>query len=96
MERKYRITEGQCFAKVNGRPGHRSGWQVRSIVVPVESLPHARLVNLDDPRDVRIVSCQTIADSQYFKPIGPPNKIALDPESELPTSRARRPDLTAQ
>lgn len=71
MERKYRIAEGQCFAKVNGRPSHRSGWQVRSIVFPVESLPHARLVNLDDPRDVRTVSCQTIADSQYFRPTAP-------------------------
>ena len=70
MRRQAQIQEGQCYAKVSGRPGYRSGWEVRSIVVPAESLPHAYLVNLDDPSDVRTISCLTIADSQYFRLIG--------------------------
>ncbi len=70
MRRKSRVAEGQRYAKVYDRHGYRSGWEVRSIVVPVELLPHARLVNLDDPGDIRTVSCLTIADSRYFRLIG--------------------------
>ena len=70
MRRQAQIQEGQRYAKVSGRTGFRSGWEVRSIVVPAESLPHAYLVNLDDPNDVRSISCLTIADSQFFKLMG--------------------------
>ncbi len=70
MRCKSRVAEGQRYAKVYGRSGYRSDWEVRSIVVPVVSLPHARLVNLDDPGGIRKVSCLTIADSQYFRLIG--------------------------
>ena len=66
MRRQAQIQEGQRYAKVSGR----SSWEVRSIFVPAKSAPHAHLVNLDDPRDVRIISCLTIADSQYFRLIG--------------------------
>jgi len=70
VRRQAQIQEGQRYAKVSGRTGFRSGWEVRSIVVPAESLPHAYLVNLDDPKDVRTISCLTIADSQYFRLMG--------------------------
>ncbi len=70
MRRQAQIQEGQRYAKVSGRPGFRSGWEVRSIVDQGESAPHAYLANLDDPNDVRTISCLTIADSQYFKLIG--------------------------
>jgi hypothetical protein len=70
MKRQSQIQEGQRYAKVSGRPGFRSGWEVRSIVDQAESAPHAYLVNLDDSNDVRTISCQTIADSQYFRLIG--------------------------
>ncbi len=77
MRRQAQIQEGQCYAKVSGRPGFRSGWKVRSIVVPAESLPHAYLVNLDDPGDVRTISCLTIADRQFFKLIGQSQRDGL-------------------
>jgi hypothetical protein len=70
MGRQDQIQKGQRYAKVSGRTDFRSGWEVRSIVVPVESLPHAYLVNLDDPNDVRTISCRTIADSQFFRLMG--------------------------
>ena len=70
MRQQDQIQEGQRYAKVSGRTGFRSGWEVRSIVVPVESLPHAYMVNLADPKDVRTISCRTIADSQFFKLMG--------------------------
>ncbi len=67
MRRQDQIQEGQRYAKVSGRIDFRSGWEVRSIVAPVESLPHAYLVNLDDSNDIRTFSCRTIADSQFFR-----------------------------
>ena len=70
MRRQAQIQEGQRYAKVSGRTNFRTGWEVRSIFVPARSTPHAYLVNLNDPRDVRIISCLTIADSQYFRLIG--------------------------
>ncbi len=70
MRRQAQIQKGQRYAKVSGRSGFRSGWEVRSIVAPAESLPHAYLVNLDDPNDVRSISCLTIADSQFFRLMG--------------------------
>jgi hypothetical protein len=70
MRRKAQIQKGQRYAKVSGRPSFRTGWEVRSIFVPAKSAPHAYLINLDDPRDVRTISCLTISDSQYFRLIG--------------------------
>ncbi len=61
MSHKSRVAEGQCYEKVYDRHGYRSGWEVRSITVPVELPPHARLVNLDDPGDIRTVSCLTLS-----------------------------------
>lgn len=71
MLQKDLVKEGQRYTKICGRPGHRSGWEVRSIVAKYKSLPHARLVNIDDPQDIRTIACNTITDSQYFKLIGP-------------------------
>ncbi len=70
MTRQAQIQEGQRYAKVSGCTNFETGWEVHSIFVPAKSTPHAYLVNLDDPRDVRIISCLTIADSQYFRLIG--------------------------
>jgi hypothetical protein len=67
MRQQAQIQKGQRYAKVSGRPSFRTDWEVRSIFVPAKSAPHAYLINLDDPRDVRIISCLTISDSQYFR-----------------------------
>ena len=72
MRRHTQVEEGQCYRKIYGRGGYNSGWQVHSIAVPIEAMPHAHLVNIDDPKDVRTVSCATITDRQYFIPMRPP------------------------
>ena len=61
MKQRTLIQEGQHYEKIYGLPGFRSGWEVRSIADQVASLPHAVLVNLNDPRDARTISCLTIA-----------------------------------
>jgi hypothetical protein len=77
MRRQAQIQEGQRYAKVSGRTDFRTGWEVRSIFVPAKSAPHAYLVNLDDPRDVRTISCLTIADRQFFKLMGQSQRDGL-------------------
>ena len=77
MRQQAQIQEGQCYAKLSGRSGYRSGWEVRSIVVPIESLPHAYLVNLNDPSDVRTISCLTIADRRYFRLLGQSHQVGI-------------------
>ena len=67
MQQNTGVKEGQRYAKIYGQPDYRSDWEVSSIVAVFKSLPHARLVNVDDPQDVRIVSCDTVADRRYFR-----------------------------
>ncbi len=77
MRQRTQIQEGQRYQKVYGRLGFRSGWEVRAIADPVESLPHANLVNLNDPCDVRTFSCLTIANPLYFKLMSQPRQSGL-------------------
>lgn len=67
MKHTTQVEEGQCYRKVLDGSSLQSNWEVRSIVVPIEDLPHAHLVNVNDPGDIRMVSCSTIANRQYFE-----------------------------
>ena len=70
MQHNADVKEGQRYTKIYGQPEYKSGWEVRAIVAVFKSLPHARLVNVDDPRDVRTVSCDTVADRRHFRLMG--------------------------
>lgn len=72
MKRPVQVEEGQCYRKILEGRSVRSSWKVSNIVMPIEDLPHAHLVNIDDPGDVRTVSCATIADRHYFEPMQQP------------------------
>lgn len=75
------VQEGQRYEKVfsffgrnrrfnvRGRP---TVWEVQSVSTPFLSLPHARLVNQQDPCDIRLVSCNAIAEGSSFRLIGQP------------------------
>lgn len=65
------VQEGQCYAKVLNLPGRTnhfnvclepSVWEVQSV-----SADHAWLVNQEDLRDIRRVSCSALADGRFFK-----------------------------
>ncbi len=78
MKQRTQIQEGQHHEKIYGLPGFRSGWEVRSIADQVASLPHAVLVNLDDPRDTRTISCLTIANPLFFKLMSQPQQRSVE------------------
>jgi hypothetical protein len=70
------VEEGQQYQMVFnwlGRTGHLSYrgrppiWTVKSVSADFLSLPHARLVNQEDPCDIRTISCHAIAESRFFK-----------------------------
>jgi hypothetical protein len=84
------VQEGQRYQSVFrflGRNGHFNVhgrppvWEVRSISTDFLSLPHARLVNREDPCDVRTVSCHAIAEGRFFKLVSQPEQQA-EPSAE--------------
>ena len=45
-------------------------WEVQSVSTRFRSIPpipHARIVNAEDPCDIRLVSCAAIADERCFR-----------------------------
>jgi hypothetical protein len=72
MRQEAQVREGQRYAKVLATFASTMGWEVRSICKRIVSLPHAQLVNLEDPTDIRMVSCGTVADDRYFKLMSDP------------------------
>ena len=74
MGRAIQVREGQCYAKVSDSPGCAMLWGVQSVSAQFLSLPHARLVNQEDPRDIRTISCNTIAEGRFFKLVSEPQR----------------------
>ena len=94
MDRAIRVREGQCYAKVSDPPGCAMLWDVKSVSTQFLSLPHARLVNQKDPRDIRTISCDTIADGRFFKLVSEPQRQhAL--QDETAKTQAERTDHKA-
>ncbi len=72
MDRAIQVREGQYYAKVFDGPGCGMLWEVKSVSARFLSLPHVRLVNQEDPRDIRLISCDAITDGQFFKLVSEP------------------------
>lgn len=91
MGQAIQVREGQCYVKVFDSPGCEMRWQVQSVSVQFLSLPHARLVNQDDPHDTRTISCGTIADARYFKLLSEPqpSRAAQAEPADSPADNAK-------
>ncbi len=74
MGQVIQVQEGQYYAKVFDGPGCGMLWEVKSVSARFLSLPHARLVNQEDPRDIRMISCDAITDGQFFKLVSKPQR----------------------
>ena len=75
---KIRVKKGQQYQMVFnllGRSddfnfrGREPVWVVKSVSSEFLSLPHARLVNQKDPRDIRTISCYAIAERRFYRPV---------------------------
>ena len=73
MRHEIEVHKGQRYEKVfNILEGSPTRWEVKSVSTRFFHLPHARLVNQEDPRDVRMVCCNTVADGRSFKLVSEP------------------------
>ncbi len=94
MGQASQVREGQCYVKVFDGPGCAMLWEVKSVSAGFLSIPHARLVNQKDPRDIRTISCDTIADGRFFKLVSEPQRQhAL--QDETAKTQAERTDHKA-
>ena len=94
MDQAIQVREGQYYAKVFDGPGCGMLWEVKSVSARFLPLPHARLVNQEDPRDIRLISCDAITDGQFFKLISEPQRQhAL--QDETAKTQAERTDHKA-
>ncbi len=91
MGRAIQVREGQYYAKVFDGPGCGMLWEVKSVSARFLSLPHARLVNQEDPRDIRMISCDAITDGQFFKLVSEPQRQHA-PQVEAAKTEAARTD----
>ncbi len=92
MGQAIRVREGQCYVKVSDSPGCAMLWDVQCVSAQSPSLPHARLVNREDPRDIRTISCDTIADGRFFKLVSEPQRQHALPDETVQTQAGRTDD----
>ena len=91
MDRAIQVQEGQYYAKVFDGPGRGMLWEVKSVSTQFLSMPHARLVNQEDPHDIRMISCGAITDGQFFKLLSEPQRQHA-PQDEAAKTQAPRTD----
>ena len=77
MHHSIKVQEGQCYKEM-GRP---TVWEVRSVSDVFLAVPHAWLVNPEDPRVFKLVACHALADAQSFK-------LVSEPEMQVGTEAA--------
>ncbi len=91
MGQASQVREGQCYVKVFDGPGCAMLWEVKSVSAGFLSIPHARLVNQEDPRDIRMFSCDAITGGQFFKLLSEPQRQHA-PQNEAAKTEAARTD----
>ena len=76
MAQRFNVREGQRYVQRLGLRYRPSIWQVGSIKASTVPIPHALLVNVDDPRQTKTISCPTLADRIYYELLGDPATAA--------------------
>ena len=79
MAQRFNVREGQRYVQRLGLNYRPSIWQVGSIKASAVPIPHALLVNVNDPLQTKTISCPTLADRIYYELLGDPTANAADP-----------------
>ena len=67
MRKSWNIEKGQRYVQ-RPKAEHRHGiWEVGSIQTGGLAIPHARLINVDDPMRSKTISCSALADPSYYE-----------------------------
>jgi hypothetical protein len=67
MAQKLRVREGQRYAQRLSMQHRTAVWKVGSILSSTPAIPHARLINVQDPLQTKTISCSTLADHVYYQ-----------------------------
>lgn len=81
MVQRFNVQEGQRYVQRSGPIYRPSIWKVGSIKASSLPVPHALLVNVDDPLQTKTISCTTLADRIYYELVGDPAAGAAAPAS---------------
>ncbi len=67
MIQRLGVKEGQRYAQRPSLPQRAKVWKVGSILVNVVAVPHARLINVQDPLQTKTISCTTLVDRVSYQ-----------------------------
>jgi hypothetical protein len=67
MTQKLRVREGQRYAQRLSMQHRTAVWKVGSILSSTLTMPHARLINVQDPLQTKTISCTTLANHVYYE-----------------------------
>ncbi len=67
MAQKLRVREGQRYAQRLSMQHRAAVWKVGSILSSTVLIPHARLINVQDPLHTKTISCTTLVDRVYYQ-----------------------------
>ncbi len=67
MTQKLRVREGQRYAQRLSMQHRTAVWKVGSILSSTLTIPHARLINVQDPLQTKTISCTTLANHMYYE-----------------------------
>ena len=67
MTPKLRVREGQRYAQRLNMYHRTAVWKVGSIISSTLAIPHACLINVQDPLQTKTISCTTLVDRVYYQ-----------------------------
>ena len=67
MTQKFRVREGQRYAQRLSTQHRAAVWKVGSILSSTVAIPHARLINVQDPLQTKTISCTTLVNQAYYE-----------------------------
>ncbi len=67
MVQRFNVKEGQRYAQRVSVQKRASIWKVGAILATDPSIPHARLINVADPRQTKTISCFALGDRAYYE-----------------------------
>ncbi len=67
MAQKLRVREGQRYAQRLSMHHRFAVWKVGFILSNTLAIPHACLINVQDPLQTKTISCTTLVDRVYYQ-----------------------------
>ncbi len=67
MAQKLPVREGQRYTQRLSMQHRAAVWKVGSILSSTLAIPHARLINVQDPLQTKTISCTTLVDRVYYE-----------------------------